>query len=157
MKPGWRETHLPEELTYENDLGDILRGDAQVPLMCVAFHEVVPIPGTDERMATTWRAHGVTRIMEVVKKIFSGKRGLTTSDRPTLVLHATMVGRKLGELPPLPHGIGSTRLMAAHLAMAALMTLSTEKDYSEVPEVKVAAVFLGKPSPTPPLPRGPGS
>ena len=135
----WSQMSLPEELADPAE--DIPQGDGQVPLTCVAFHALVPFPGTDVTMNTTWRKHSTSRVMAVVRNLFIGKRGLDTRDRPTLILHEVLLGSAVGKLPPLPHGIGSTRLMACHLAAAALMKLSTTKDYSHVREVQVAAFF----------------
>ena len=110
----WDST-LPADIFTEGDDHTFEEVDAFVPLGIVNFRETTKLDD-NQVIQTCWRDHSKIRIMMVVEKLFTDKKGLRTQERPLLVAQRSMQGKMIGELEfACAHGIGSTRLMAGQV------------------------------------------
>jgi len=129
------------EVAWSSTLDAVLDhgGVIQVPLTAVAFGDAVAMGG--ETVDACWRAVSKCRCLAVLERIFLGGQGLDTStDLPTLVVDVNMRGKTLDALIyALPHASGSTRLMAAHIALRILIVFeSAMGKVMHLPEVQAA-------------------
>jgi len=114
------QPYLPAARGFEpclpDQLFDDMEADCPLPLTYVGFRAETLLPNA-QPMTTTWRAHSKIRVMNVVRRLLEGKQGLNTKrERLWLVAHESMKGADADDLRfGLPHGIGSTRLMSAHV------------------------------------------
>ena len=86
-----------------------------VPLSMINFREVTKID--DSQMQTCWRVHSACRIMDGISKTLQEGKGIrTATEKPHIVAAHNFKGVPLRDLQFVcAHGIGSTRLMIAHV------------------------------------------
>ena len=117
-----------------------------VPITVAAYQEEVQFGG--ESMTTCWKAISKCRCMPVLERIFLGGRGLDTSmELPMLVMHPELSGHTFGNLLfQCAHGTCTTRIMAAHVAMRALLHLeqNSVKNPFELPAVQCIVLSLAR-------------